>query len=139
MRYSSPMLSMPKPLEYALMVLGEIHAGAPGALFPARGLCERLDIPFDVVSKALQRMKHAGIVRSVQGKYGGYQLARDLGSLHLNELAEVVVGPSAVATCLLPGHACRHSTSCTIRRAVRRLDQRFQQLLVDTSILDLIG
>jgi Rrf2 family nitric oxide-sensitive transcriptional repressor len=139
MRYSVSMLSMPKQLEYALMVLGEMHAGAPGQLFAARALCDRLDIPFDVASKALQRMKHASIVRSVQGKYGGYQLTRDLARLQLSELAEVVVGHSAVATCLLPGHECRHSSSCTIRRAVRRLDQRFQQLLADTSILDLIG
>ena len=133
------MLSMPKQLEYALMVLGDMHAGAPGELFPARALCDRLDIPFDVVSKALQRMKHAEIVRSVQGKYGGYQVIRDLSRLQLSELADVVIGPNAVATCLLPGHECRHSASCTIRRAVRRLDQRFHKLLADTTILDLIG
>ncbi|MDP6811231.1 MAG: Rrf2 family transcriptional regulator [Kiritimatiellia bacterium] len=133
------MLTMPKQLEYALMVLGEMHGGAPGELFAARALCAKLDIPFDVVSKALQRMKHAEIVRSVQGKYGGYQVIRDLGKLQLSELAEVVVGPNAIAACLVPGQSCNRSPSCTIRRAVHRLDQRFQQLLADTTILELIG
>ncbi len=47
------MLTMPKPLEYALMVLAEMHAGSPGELFSARALGDKLDIPFDVVSKAL--------------------------------------------------------------------------------------
>ena len=56
------------------MVLGEMQAGEEGQLFPVRAICEKLGVPFDVVSKAMQGMNHAGILKSVQGKYGGYQV-----------------------------------------------------------------
>ncbi len=75
----------------------------------------------------------------MQGKYGGYQIIKDLGKLQLSELTGIVVGPNAIAACLVPGQTCERSSSCTIRRAIRRLDKRFQGLLAETYVLDLIA
>jgi Rrf2 family protein len=133
------MISMPKQVEYALMVLGEMHGGAPGQLFQARALCKELGIPFEVASKVMQRMNHAGILRSIQGKYGGYQLIRSLENLSLEELMDVVIGHKNVAACLEVDHVCQHAGKCTIRRAVQRLDDRLHGLLGEISLLELIG
>ena len=108
------MIAMPKQVEYALMVLGEMHDGDPGQLFQARALCEELGIPFEVASKVMQRMNHAGILRSVQGKYGGYQIIRSLEELTMEELIDVVVGHRNVAACLEASHVCQHSGKCSI-------------------------
>jgi Rrf2 family cysteine metabolism transcriptional repressor len=120
------------------MVLAEMQSGDPGQLFPARPMCLKLHIPFDATAKALQRLCHVGILRSVQGKYGGYQIARELKQLSLGELSEVVMGPNALTPCLAPGQACELSPSCTIRRAMAQLNQSIDQLLQDTSVADLI-
>ena len=121
------------------MVLGEMQHGVPGELFAARALCEKLGIPFDMTSKAMQRMNHAGILRSVQGKYGGYQVNRDLSTLSLGELTEVVIGASAVADCLQKGHVCKLAGRCTIRKAVKGLDARVKDLMAGVSVLELVG
>jgi Rrf2 family protein len=133
------MVNIPKQLEYGLMVLGEMQSGAPGQLFPVRAVCTRLGIPFDVTSKAMQRMGRAGILRSVQGKYGGYQIVRDLSQVSLKELSDVVIGPHAVADCLAPGHSCRLSGRCTIKKAVKRLDGRLNALLAELTVLELVS
>ena len=133
------MLTMPKQVEYALMVLGEMQAGEEGQLFPVRAICEKLGVPFDVVSKAMQGMNHAGILKSVQGKYGGYQVIKNLSTVSVEEMMVAVVGPNAVAACLQPGHVCRHAESCTIRLAVSRLDKEVRGLFGRLTIADLIA
>ncbi len=133
------MIHLPKQVEYALMVLAEMQHGKPGQLFSVRALTEQLAIPFDVTGKAMQAMTHADILRSMQGKYGGYQIIRDLRHVSLEELIRTVVGPSAIATCLQPGHVCPHSGRCTIRKAVGRLDVKMREFLGAISVQDLIN
>ena len=133
------MIHLPKQIEYALMVLAEMQAGKPGQLYSVRSLTEQLAIPFDVTSKAMQAMTHAGILRSVQGKYGGYQIIRDLETVSLEELMRVVVGPTAIATCLQPGHTCPHTGRCAIRRAVARIDTRMRTFLQGVPVMELIS
>ena len=133
------MLTMPKQVEYALMVLGEMQAGPEDQLFPVRVICEKLGVPFDVVSKAMQGMNHAGILKSVQGKYGGYQIVKDLDTVSVEEMMVAVIGPNAVAACLQPGRVCRHKESCTIRNAVSRLDEHVRALFRNVTIAELIA
>ena len=49
---------------------------ADGAvLHSARSIAEATGIPFDMVTKCLQRLKAADICQASQGKQGGYRLA----------------------------------------------------------------
>ena len=133
------MIHLPKQVEYALMALATMQAGKPGQLFSVRALTDRLGIPYDVSGKALQAMAHAGILRSVQGKYGGYQVARDLAAVSLEELLRAVVGPRAIATCLQPGQTCPHRGGCAIRRGVVRIEAKTQAFLQSIAVLELIA
>ncbi len=121
------------------MVLAEMQTGQPGDLFPARPMCLKLHIPFDVTAKAMQRLCHAGILQSVQGKYGGYRIVRALKDLSLGELSDVVIGPNGLTPCLQPGQSCALTTSCTIRRAMGKLNTELHRLLQTTSVADLLA
>ncbi|MDY0144375.1 MAG: Rrf2 family transcriptional regulator [Kiritimatiellia bacterium] len=132
------MIHLPKPVEYALMALGEMQAGKPGQLFSVRTLADRLGIPYDRTGKVLQAMGRAGILRSVQGKYGGYQIARDLDDVSLATLMTVVVGPRAIAECLQPGQICPHRDRCTIRRGIVRIAAKTRVFLESIPIREMI-
>lgn len=121
------------------MVLAEMNQGQPGELFQARALSERTELPFDTVAKAMQRMAHIGLLRSVQGKYGGYQIAQELRHVSLGTLMEAIMGPSAVTPCLQPGQTCGYTGHCVIRKAMARLDARVHTLFQETPILELIS
>jgi Rrf2 family protein len=133
------MIHLPKPAEYALIALAEMHRGQPGQLFSVRALAAGAGIPYDVTGKALQAMAHAGILRSVQGKYGGYQIARDLGAVSLADLLHAVTGPRAVATCLQAGRTCPQRQGCAIRRGVVRIEAKARAFLRSISLREMLS
>lgn len=133
------MIHLPKQVEYALMALAEMQQGKPGQLFSVRALTENLGLPYDMAGKALQGLVHAGILRSVQGKYGGYQIAKDLADVSLEDLMRAVVGPRAIADCLQPGHVCPHRGGCAIRRGIVRIEAKTRAFLKSIPLQELLA
>ncbi len=133
------MVHLPRQVEYALMVLAEMHAGHPGELFSVRALAETLGIPYDVTAKAMQGMNRAGILSSTQGKQGGYRIASDLRTVSLDALVEAVAAPPALTACLIHGGHCDYHDRCSIRTSIARLDSRVRKLFKDVSVFDLVG
>ena len=132
------MIHLPRQVEYALMVLGAIQHAPEELLFSARALATELNIPFDVTAKAMQSMNRAGILRSTQGKRGGYRIARDLQTVSLETLIEAVGPPPALTACLHHGKKCQYEKYCSIQTSVARLDQRVRALFKEVSVLELI-
>lgn len=131
--------TMPKQVEYALMALSEMQLANPGQLFSARELCDRHLIPFDVMSKTMQRLGRAGILRSVQGKHGGYQVIKDLATVSLLELMEAVLGDVAVVNCLKHGGGCPRSGHCNVSGPMQMLDLKLRELYSGLMLMDLIA
>jgi Rrf2 family protein len=130
--------TMPKQIEYALMALAEMQSANPGHLFSARELCDRHQVPFDVMSKTMQRLCRAGILRSVQGKYGGYQIIRDLAVLSLLELMEAVLGDVATVSCLKTGGDCPLAATCNVSGPMQVLDRKLRDLYAGLTVMELI-
>lgn len=131
------MTQIPKQAEYALMALSAMYQARPGELFPARTLCDRYQIPFDVTSRALQRLAKAGILHSVQGKHGGYQIIKDLRGVSLLELLETVNGPVAAADCMSKG--CARSDHCPIKGSLHEINDRTRDLFAQLSLDELLA
>jgi Rrf2 family protein len=131
--------TMPKQVEYALMALADMQAANPGQLFSARELCARHQVPFDVMSKTMQRLGRAGILRSVQGPHGGYQVIKNLSLVSFLELVEAVSGNVSAVNCLKEGKGCPRSGHCNVSGPMRVLDARLRQLYADIRIGELIA
>lgn len=129
--------TVPKQVEYALMALGDMQDANPGRLFPVRELCDRHQVPFDVMSKTMQRMARAELLRSVQGANGGYQIIRDLETVSLLDLMEAVVGEVAAVNCLKKC-GCARSEHCSISSTMRRLNEKMSALYAGMMVADLL-
>ncbi len=55
-----------------------------------KSIADRQDIPAPYLEKLLIEMRRAGLVRSVRGARGGYQLARPPGRISLGQILEAV-------------------------------------------------
>jgi Rrf2 family protein len=130
--------TMPKQLEYALMALADMQSANPGKLFSARELCDRHQVPFDVMSKTMQRLGRAGILRSVQGIHGGYQVIRDLSEVTLLDLMESVLGSVAAVNCLKKGVVCPLAETCNVSGPMKVLDDRLRELYATISLMSLM-
>ncbi|QHI69752.1 RrF2 family transcriptional regulator [Tichowtungia aerotolerans] len=130
--------TVPKQVEYALMALTEMQEANPGKLFPVRELCDRHQVPFDVMSKTMQRMVRVGLLRSVQGASGGYQLIRDLETVSLLDLMEAVSGPVAAVNCLKQC-GCARSGQCIISSSMRRLNEKMSAVYAELTVAELVA
>lgn len=131
--------TIPKQVEYALMALTDMQSASPGRLFSARELCDEHNVPFDVMSKTLQRLGHAEILRSVKGKSGGYQVIKDLSTVSLLEVMEAVMGEVAAVNCLKSDCSCPRAGHCNVSGSMSVLDQKLRTLYEDICLTDLIG
>ena len=71
-------------------------------------------VPKSFMAKILQQLMKAGIVNSVRGVKGGFQLARQPEAINLLEVIEAVQGPSAANICAIDRKKCGLSRSCSV-------------------------
>jgi Rrf2 family protein len=78
---------------YALHALEHLAAQGDGGPATARHIAEERGLPGDFLSKALQPLVRAGLLRSEKGPNGGFRLARPASRISLLEVVEAVDGP----------------------------------------------
>jgi Rrf2 family protein len=133
------MVVIPRQVEYALMALREMSLAEPGQVFAVRALCARHGVPFDVMSRTLQRLNRSGVLRGVRGVAGGYQLIRHVGTLTLLDIFEAVNGPLSSLRCLRKPGGCKLSATCTVAGSMKLLDERIRELYGAVRVSDLLS
>ena len=135
----SDVLQFNRRVEYGLGIVATL-ARNPGELHSARSVSEATHIPFDMVTKCLQRMHRAGFCEAVQGKKGGYRLTCDPAKTTLGAYISAIFEPVAVAECLAKsGSDCVLLGECDLRSPMERLNQRFEDLLNEMSLAEFLG
>ena len=111
---------------------------------PAARLAELHEVSPSYLAKQLQDLSRAGLVRSVQGKAGGYVLTRDADDITVLDIVEAVdgAGPAFVCTEIrqrgplaAPAEAC--TRPCAIHRAMTAADAAWRSSLRAVTIGDL--
>jgi Rrf2 family protein len=78
--------------EYALLTLLYLKCEPDEDPISGRVLSEELKLPYRFLEQILSDLKRAGLVRSVRGYKGGYQLSRDPGEISVYDVYEVTEG-----------------------------------------------
>lgn len=137
------MLQFTRKVEYGLAILAYMarHTDASTEdLHSARAIAESSRIPFDMVTKCLQRMAKTGLCRAVQGKHGGYALSCDLQALTLGKFVQLFSESVAIVECLgSDTPTCAQHTGCCLIGPMQRLNTRFLALLDGISLAEFLG
>lgn len=89
---------------------------------PLRKIAQRERISYQYLEQIFPLLKKAGLVDSVRGRYGGYQLARGPSRISVGDIIRAVEGPIAPARCVARGldHGqpkyCKFPEDCVSRR-----------------------
>jgi Rrf2 family protein len=111
---------------------------------PAARLAEFHDVSPSYLAKQLQALSRAGIVRSTQGKAGGYVLTRSPTLITVLDVVEAIDGPGPTFVCAeirqrgpmaAPPQAC--TAPCAITRAMARAEAAWRDALRSVSMADL--
>ncbi len=88
------------------------------------------------LSKVMQRLQHAALVRSTRGPKGGYRLERPAGEITLLNVFEVVEGPLHESDCLLETPVCQ-AGACVLGDLLSRVNRQVNDYLSQTTLADL--
>jgi FeS assembly SUF system regulator len=127
------MLRISKLSDYAIVLLC-VMAKQEGRTLTARSLAQATGVTAPTVTKLLKQLAAHGLLRSVQGRRGGYGLARDAAAITLTEIIEAVDGPIAMTECNLDEHDCGIEESCNAQTHWRLINVAVRQALSGVSL-----
>ena len=117
---------------------------AAGEAVTAKRLAAFYNLPTAYLNKQLQALTRAGILTSVSGPKGGFQLARDPGDISLLDIVVAIDGPDDAFRCLEilkegPGADAKadYTKVCVISQAMRGAELTYRRELAGRSIADL--
>ncbi|QGQ20664.1 Rrf2 family transcriptional regulator [Cellulomonas sp. JZ18] len=79
--------------DYAVRACAELATRPAGDSVPADALAAGQDIPTSFLERILGDLRRGGVVTSVRGRSGGYQLARPAAEITLADVIRAVDGP----------------------------------------------
>jgi FeS assembly SUF system regulator len=130
------MLRISRLTDYATVILANLGGGA---LASAADIADRTRIGLPTVSKLLKALQHAGLVHSVRGARGGYQLARPAAEINAAEIIDAVEGPLALTECASGAGNCDLEATCLVGQGWQRISRAIRRALVSVSLEELLG
>lgn len=132
------MFKLSKKIEYAILALQHLSM-KQGSLLTAKELSSELDVPFEFLSKSLQKLMKSGIVESVQGTKGGYQLSKPAEDISIEEVFAALDEKQAIVECASHGDEenCHRIASCSLKTPMSLLQSQINQIFKNTTIAQL--
>jgi len=132
------MLRISKLTDYGTMVLACL-AARPVERHTATAVAERTSLALPTVSKLLKCFHRAGLVTSVRGAQGGYQLARPAALISAADIIDAIDGPVAITECSGNHSACDFEQVCSTGTAWQRVNLAIRRSLDELSLAQLSG
>ncbi|MBF0533296.1 MAG: Rrf2 family transcriptional regulator [Candidatus Omnitrophica bacterium] len=81
-----------------------------------------LDLPRPFMRRIMQDLQKAGILKSLRGYQGGFQLAKAPAEIFLMDLIELFQGGLDLTECIFRKKVCPNCKTCPIRRRVKKIE-----------------
>ena len=112
--------------DYALRTV--LYLGDKGMCRTAKEISEEMCIPRTYLIKVLTKLRRGGVVTSVAGHAGGYQLERKLSEISVGEILKIMERTVKINPCLeKEGFCSRKSTEiCPIHKFYGALQEELE-------------
>lgn len=106
----------------------------------AKEIAERQGIPEQFLEQLLATLRRAGVVRSIRGAGGGYDLARNASQITVAEILRTLSGPIVPIRCVGEADAdrCEQQGTCGVVHLWRKLKDAISDVVETTSVQDLV-
>ena len=133
------MFKINRKLEYALIALKHMDIKGDKGLTSAKEICVLYHTPFDPTSRVLQVMAQNTLLRAEQGAHGGYSILKDLSTITIKDLMDMIIGPIHIANCLSGKYSsCDMVASCSVISPMLNLNERIAEMFEKITIKELI-
>jgi len=122
--------------EYALRIL--IYMGKDAKrLYSAKQLVEALKISDKYLRRLMTDLAKSGIVTSVQGRDGGYIIAKKLEEIKLADIIQAIEGMDKYTGCLLGFENCSDENPCALHSSLGPIRAEFFSVFTQKSLDDM--
>jgi Rrf2 family protein len=111
---------------------------------PAPRLSEFHGVSRTYLAKHLQELSRAGLIRSTEGRIGGYELTRDAATITVLEIVQAIDGSEPAFRCTeirqrgpLAASPSQCAEPCGIARVMANAEQAWRDALASVTVADL--
>ena len=101
-------------------------------------IAEHEDISNKYLEQLVAILKASGLVRSIRGPKGGYELTRPPGDVKLSEVFTTLEGPVVAVECLEHPEFCPRCTECVTRDVWAQMQAAIMGVLESMTLQDLV-
>lgn len=133
------MLRLSKKVEYALIAL-KLFAEHPQNVYTSKQISEKYNIPYELLSKILQKLKKESILNSNLGMNGGYSLNKNAEEISINKVIQSIDGDINITECLQgkTKDSCTIFENCTIKDPMHKIQNELQSFFNEKKVSDLV-
>ena len=120
---------------YAMYYLS-VHAGEGPQTLQS---ISTVGVPKQYLEQILGNLRRAGLVTTVRGAQGGYQMARKPEETTLRDIIDAVEGPIELSECASADGSCHKSGTCPVRWVWQRVTDSINQELEKIKLSDMLN
>jgi Rrf2 family protein len=133
------MLKLSKKVEYGLLAVKHIASQGGGDVLTAKEISDRYQIPFELLSKILQKLAKEKIITSYQGVKGGYSLVSNPADLKISQIINAIEGPTSLMECGSETESCcEQFHNCTIRNPLQKIQVNINDVFDNMTLKEII-
>ena len=127
------MLKLTKKVEYALISLVHLSDEQGISNSSTKKIADTYSIPLGILAKILQNLSSLGMIKSVQGPKGGYQISCNINDMNFFEFIEIIEGPIGIVDCML-SNGCTSVECCTIKDPMAKINNKIIETLKNITL-----
>ncbi len=132
------MLKLSTKGQYGVRAMFEIARGYPESPVTIREISERQDVSVAYLEQILNKLRRAGVIRSVKGPGGGYLLAAKPEEISIASILKELEGPVAITSCLDPEEGCARVEGCVTHLLWKSLGAKIEAFLETITLKNLL-
>ena len=130
-------MKLTKETEYALEGLASLAAFPEGTVMLAADLADAVGTSAGFMSKILQRLGSAKIVRGHRGNPRGYSLAKPAERISVRTVVESLEGDDIFERCIFWSERCSEVHSCPLHDVWKRVRPQVRSQFSELNVRDL--
>jgi Rrf2 family protein len=131
------MLKLSTKGRYGLRAMLDLARAFGQRPVPMSEIAERQGLSRKYLHSLLAALKDAGLVRSIRGAHGGYELARAPAEIEVSDVMRATEGELSIVDCVSDKDACPRTEECEARRLWGALNEAMERVLDGLTLDDL--
>ena len=125
---------------YGLKIMYELALNYGEGPMPLKEVAQRQQLSETYLEQLIAHLKKAGLVRSIRGAQGGYELIRKPEEISVGEIIRTLEGPLAPSECVMDDEPeCTKAENCVTRLIWEKIMEGINNVVDSITLNDMVN